>query len=309
MLEQYPVLISWGNHEEPWKTNSGVHRYYPAHSPLWGNAYYAFQHGPVLFVTLNPYEPTNDKSEQYIWLEHTLASNTLPYVVVFTHPSAMTGSEHAYDADTKTIRTMFVPLFVRHHVTVCFSAHDHMYARGEYGGVSFVTTAGAGAPFHKMDKVLHPFIQHQTNCYHYVVMDVSAQALSGSVYTVDGDIIDRCAFRPARQPAPPPADAVATFEPSALYPGTGSFTWVINVSSFVSHCVTGMVTVSPSAAWSVEPAPPFIFTVPPHKTRHTLTFRALPTTVSPKQPLDVSVCLGMITNNMHLILPCHQKTP
>ena len=51
----------------------------------WGNSYFSYVTGPVLFVHLNPYSYTNSSSTQYGWLLKTLKGvnrNVTPWVVV-----------------------------------------------------------------------------------------------------------------------------------------------------------------------------------------------------------------------------------
>lgn len=40
----------------------------------WGNSYFSYVAGPVLFIHLNPYSYTNTSSLQYAWLQRTLQS-------------------------------------------------------------------------------------------------------------------------------------------------------------------------------------------------------------------------------------------
>lgn len=116
--------------------------------PSGSESYYSFDYGNVHFVSLDSYEVLNDKnylfdtlSLQVSWLKKDLATNKLPWTVLYWHypPYTKCGS---HDSDTEEalvkIRQNLVPVLERYKVDLVLSGHSHVYERtypilGHYG--------------------------------------------------------------------------------------------------------------------------------------------------------------------------------
>lgn len=82
----------------------------------WGNSYFSYAAGPVLFVHLNPYSYTNSSSIQYDWLRQTLQGvnrKVTPWVVaVFHNPWCV---EHSMATAFQFLRVLPHTHFTRPH--------------------------------------------------------------------------------------------------------------------------------------------------------------------------------------------------
>lgn len=134
-------------------------------------AWYAWHWGAALFVVLDPYWFSGRSkgadgwsmtlgSEQYRWLESTLASSPAAFKFVFLHSlvggldGQMRGGVEAarffewggYDNDNTTRSfaskrpgwsAPIHELFVRHGVSAVFHGHDHLYVKQELDGIVY----------------------------------------------------------------------------------------------------------------------------------------------------------------------------
>jgi len=299
MFRRAPVLIAWGNHGHPWDRESWLHTFYRNRSQFHGKAYFTYCHGPVRFIHVNLYEPFDPNSDQYKWLEETLASNRLPFTVVAFHVSPITGGSHATGDDVKNVRKFIVPLLLRYNVNLALTGHDHVYDRGEYGGTTFVVTGGAGAPLREPRLYLNPFSVISTSCLNYVICEVDNTNFTVTAYTVDDEVIDRFAVAP-RTRAERPADAIASFRPPWKdYVRSDMYDWDIYVRNFTTNWIAGVVNVDAPEQVVIEPARRRTFFMRNDEQTRDLPFRAWVSSAEPGiYPLKVSVCVNGVTNTM-----------
>ncbi len=130
-------------------------------------SYYAWEWGDALFVALDPYwempgrggfnwDPVHG-DKQYQWFRETLRKSTAKYKFVFEHHlhgQTRGGIEVApyYEwggRDKKGTATLaqkrpgwdksFHDLLAENNVSVYFQGHDHLFAKGSYNGVTYVS--------------------------------------------------------------------------------------------------------------------------------------------------------------------------
>ena len=142
----------------------------------WRESSYAWEWGDALFVVLDTYwnmgqhgglswDPVHG-DEQYFWFRDVLRGSRARYKFVFEHHvlgQARGGVEVARyyewggsEPKGKGSFAQMRPgwdkpmhdLMVENHVTIYFQGHDHLFARGELDGVTYVTVPmpGAGPP-------------------------------------------------------------------------------------------------------------------------------------------------------------------
>ena len=109
---------SLGNHD------AREQRYYKLFN-MEGRLYYSFSPKPgVRFFAL---ESTYPVPEQIRWLEKELAgSNSEWKIVFFHHPLYSSGERHGSDL---RLRQVLEPLFLKYHVSLVLTGHDHFYER------------------------------------------------------------------------------------------------------------------------------------------------------------------------------------
>lgn len=97
----------------------------------WGNSFYATTYGPTTILFMNSYTASHVGSNQYQWVEKELQSidrKTTPWLFVVVHcPIYNTFAHHQNEAQAKEFKEAMEPLFVRYHVNIVFSGHEHAY--------------------------------------------------------------------------------------------------------------------------------------------------------------------------------------
>mmetsp|Transcript_3373 Transcript_3373/g.5194 ORF Transcript_3373/g.5194 Transcript_3373/m.5194 type:complete len:627 (-) Transcript_3373:79-1959(-) len=99
----------------------------------YGNAYYSFEYGLVKTIVLSSYSDTRKGSKQYNWLVEELESldrEETPWLVIMMHTQFYTTFKaHNDEEETVVMRGAMEELFLRYHVNLVFSGHDHAYMR------------------------------------------------------------------------------------------------------------------------------------------------------------------------------------
>ena len=141
-LAHIPLFPVLGNHEQ---NSEHFYNFFPS------GPWYSFDCGNARFIALDTntasggFEPG---TEQYAWLERTLAeTSALWRVVLFHHPPYSSGSHGPSD----TQREALAPLLEQYQVDVIFNGHDHIYERSfsmqanrreDESGIIYVVTGG-----------------------------------------------------------------------------------------------------------------------------------------------------------------------
>ena len=101
--------------------------------------WYSFDYSSVHFVALDT-EKVGD--EQAAWLDADLASNDLPWTIVYFHRPPYSSGTHGSNMN---VRSTFGPILERHHVDLVLAGHDHDYERMKpQNGVNYVVSGGGG---------------------------------------------------------------------------------------------------------------------------------------------------------------------
>lgn len=235
-----PYFFSVGNHDvttmppgDPGRSQ-GLHNALtaisklipPEGSPrrLSGYPTYAFGYGNAFFIALDSNIATD--AIQLAWvadqLERLDRARYRHVIAFFHHPPFSSGPHGGASAapipgtgqkapdrvepQTTAIRTMYVPLFRRHHVDLIVAGHDHLYdhwvERYVDNGVTYrmddLVTGGGGAPAYpyvgepdlrayaqasaaqnvRVDHLIKPGSTREENPHHFVVVQVDGDRLS-----------------------------------------------------------------------------------------------------------------------------------
>lgn len=123
--QPYKVLLdngvsfyaSLGNHDHP---NQCFYKLFNMKE----RRYYEYTKGSVRFFVL---DSNYMSQEQLEWLEKELRNSASPWkICYFHHPLYSSGATHGSATD---LRLLLEPLFVKYHVDVVFSGHEHFYER------------------------------------------------------------------------------------------------------------------------------------------------------------------------------------
>jgi len=183
LLARAPLFPVLGNHE-------GNSPLYFDYFYLPGNEHwYAFDYGNARFVCLQVDGVADFRpgSEQYNWLEGTLAANTQPWLFVAFHVPPYTSVRDDLEDD---VRQALAPLFERYGVDVAFNGHKHNYERNEVNGVTYVVTGGGGAPLYEMQEQ-EPTQAAFSLVYHFVLVKIDGDHLEATVISHEGQVLDR----------------------------------------------------------------------------------------------------------------------
>ncbi len=166
--EELPFLVAIGNHDI---REEGRAIYYE----LFGPFYYSFTVGNSYFIVLDDANMIRFDPPQIAWLRQELEkSRSYTHLFVFFHVPLRDPREASSHSllDKGQVDEMLA-LFREYRVTRIFASHIHGYFTGEWDGVPYTITGGAGAELLGTDPN-HYF-------YHYVVVDVDGDRVTTSV--------------------------------------------------------------------------------------------------------------------------------
>lgn len=182
LMARAPLFAALGNHE---RNNELFFDYFY----LPGNErWYVFDYGNARFVCLEvdnivDYGP---ESDQYAWLEKTLAANTQPWLIVFFHIPPYSS---ANDDGEERVRQILVPLIEKHGVDMVFGGHAHNYERNEANGVTYIVTGGGGGSLMEIEDK-EPTQAAFALEHHAVLVTVDGDQLRGLAVASDGRVLD-----------------------------------------------------------------------------------------------------------------------
>lgn len=129
--------------------------------------FYKWSGGSADFFMLNS---NKIDEEQTRWLDKELGRSTAPVKIVVFHHPAFTDGPHSPDG---LVRSKWVPIFVRHHVTLVLNGHNHDYEHAVVDGVHYVVSGGGG-------EVVYPCIRKEAGTlrcvavHHFLLVEISA---------------------------------------------------------------------------------------------------------------------------------------
>jgi hypothetical protein len=183
---QLPFLVAVGNHDI---REGGRAIYYE----LFGPFYYSFTVGNSYFIVLGDANMVRFDPPQMAWLKQQLTgAQSYAHIFVFFHVPLLTLEEnlprllekepveelghlfkyHPSLADKRQVKGLLA-LFRKYHVTRIFASHIHGYFTGDWDGVPYTITGGAGAELMGTDPE-HYF-------YHYVIVHVKGDRVTTSI--------------------------------------------------------------------------------------------------------------------------------
>ena len=156
---------------------------------------------------------------QFAWMKSELAAldrRRYPNVVTFSHQPAFSSGPHGgplVEPQTLEMRSMYMPLFRRHHVRLVLTGHEHFYehwverytdATGPHR-LDQIVTGGGGAPLYgftgdpdlrsylaanqaaklSLEHLVRPGLHPGSTPFHYMVIHVDGEEISVEVIGVD----------------------------------------------------------------------------------------------------------------------------
>jgi predicted phosphodiesterase len=170
-----PLLTVIGNHEL--NGERGLELYHE----IFGPDDYAFQIKQNYFIVLNDNAKEGLRGEQLRWLEDELQkSQTYKIRLVFLHIPLYDprGGENHHCLSPEEAAKLLA-LFKNYKVTHVFAGHIHDYYAGDWEGLPYTITGGAGAPLYGTDPQ-HAF-------YHYLKVTVGDKWVRIQVRPLPGE--------------------------------------------------------------------------------------------------------------------------
>ncbi len=191
LLRSAPFYPTLGNHEDDQSPYAQTYYFDIFHLPG-VERWYAFDYGNARFISLkadgypiNIYYPDQ---EQLDWLENQLATNTKLWTFVFFHWGVFTS--RGEDFLETGMRSRLTPLFERYGVDAVFMGHNHGYERIKVNEITYLTSAGGGAPLYDMADP-EPGSQVAARTFHFVLVNMNGDHLDGQAIDNEGKIVDR----------------------------------------------------------------------------------------------------------------------
>lgn len=197
LLRSVPFYPTLGNHEDDLSPYGQTDYFDIFHLPGI-ERWYAFDYGNARFISLKadgyPIGVFFPDEEQLGWLENQLATNTRPWTFVFFHVGVFTSRSE--DFLEIGMRSTLVPLFERYGVNAVFMGHNHGYERIAVNGITYITSAGGGAPLYDFANP-EAGSQAMSRSFHFVLLEMNGSHLDGQAIDHHGEIVDRfeLAFR------------------------------------------------------------------------------------------------------------------
>lgn len=161
----------------------------PNNSPPSNEQWYSFTVGGVHFVALSTETDYSEGSPQYTWLDSNLAqaSTTADWIFVYLHRPPFSSGSHGSDMN---VRNTLCPVFETYGVDAVFSGHDHLYERSLYNGITYIVTAGGGAPLYDPNQNPNPYQIYAEKTYHFCRVTVDALTCLIEAVKPNGTVFD-----------------------------------------------------------------------------------------------------------------------
>lgn len=205
-----PIMSSAGNHE------TGVpatKRWSSCYDYFWqfshgesedsitdprGEAYFSFPYGSadIVVININGDKSSPDflpGSQQYQWIDETLAASTAPWIFIFGHVGIYTTGYHGqWSAEPKRL----APLLEKHAAMgkriIYFCGDDHSFEHLYKEGVHYVRPGcGRDANYAQQTQLIdmkYSLFYNQVSCFSTIDMSASADTVTLQAYDLQGNI-------------------------------------------------------------------------------------------------------------------------
>ena len=234
LLRRTCVFAAVGNHELLDQSATYFLRYFALGPPdVWRGAEPApgtpllsgtFRWASARFFVFNAMSRFTEGADR-AWLERVLneadGEAGLVWRVIVAHHGPWSAGPHG---DNRALLEAGIPdLFRKHKVNLVLAGHDHIYERGEKGGLPYLVSGGGGAPAYEV-KHVRAQTKKAEAVRHFVEVTATRDGLAIVARRMDGSLLETCglpvdkaAWDCDAPPAAPPA-APPTIAPPAATP-------------------------------------------------------------------------------------------
>jgi hypothetical protein len=180
-----------GNHDDP---NQRSYKQFN----MGGERYFTFKprDGIRFFALDSNYMDKN----QLAWIEKELAASGSEWkIVFFHHPLYSSGAAHGSDVQ---LRAVLEPIFVKHHVNLVLSGHDHFYERVKPQQGIYYFVVGGSAKLREGNVRTRSEITAKSfdTDNSFMLMEIEGDTLSYQAISRTGETVDSGSFQRAAAP-------------------------------------------------------------------------------------------------------------
>lgn len=195
VLSRMPIVPVLGNHEIIAPVGPELYRQHFALPDGGSVAYYVRDHGGIRILVLDSNAPLAPGSPQYEFasreLERAAASPPAQALFVAIHHGPFSSGRHG---ELEALHTSgLVDAMRRARVDLIFSGHDHMYERGDAGGLKYIVSGGCGSPLYPSNARM-PYQLAFVPAFHHTRVQVGSRGIDIDVVDSDGRRIEQCSF-------------------------------------------------------------------------------------------------------------------
>ncbi len=201
LFARVPVYPCIGNHE---KNHSNYYKYFSLPKPEY---YYSFKYGNAEFFSLDTNKPVDPESEQYKWLDKSLAASDAKWKVCYHHHPCYSSDSDDYGNTEKVNSTYgaikhkhLIALYEKHNVDLAMNGHIHLYERthalraskvDSKTGVTYVTSGGGGGGLESFEPTPSFFKNQGRVDFHYCYFAVHGGTMDCKVFDSNDRMFDQ----------------------------------------------------------------------------------------------------------------------
>jgi len=205
LFARVPVYPCIGNHE---KNHANYYKYFSLPKPEY---YYSFKYGNAEFFSLDTNKPVDPESEQYLWLDKSLAASDAKWKICFHHHPCHSSDSDDYGNTEKVNSTYGAPkhkhligLYEKHRVDLVMNGHIHAYERtwpirdkkvDIKAGVTYLTSGGGGGSLEPFEPTPAFFKKEQRVDFHYCYFTVQGGALECKAFDSNDRLFDQFSLK------------------------------------------------------------------------------------------------------------------
>ncbi len=201
LISRVPMFPVLGNHEQ------NARNYFDYMALPDPEYYYKFSYGNADFFMIDSNRKVEPGSEQYEWLEASLAESTATWKFVCHHHPPYSSDENDYGDLWKTNQSTrgdlrireLVPLYDKYGVDIVWTGHIHSYERTwplreeqavEVNGTIYMITGGGGGGL-ETPGPFRPFFQNNVrHGHHYLIVAINGKTLELKSFSLDDELFD-----------------------------------------------------------------------------------------------------------------------
>ncbi len=206
LISRVPFFPVLGNHEQ------NAMNYYNYASLPEPEYFYTFQRGNAQFFMIDTNKRCDPGSEQYQWLEKTLAASKAQWKFICHHHPPYSSDENDYgdlwtqnksrrgDLNARNLSA----LYDQYGVDIVWTGHIHSYERTwriragrpvQEGGPIYMITGGGGGPLETPGPFRTPFANLVRRGHHYAMVWINGGQFEFKAYDLEGRLFDTFSIR------------------------------------------------------------------------------------------------------------------